>query len=383
MIARVSLRLIVFVGVGLIASAVVACKLPVFRYALERWPADRYQLVAIVDEGSRADASEALSLLQQLGDSNANVDVETIDLSQLSEQQLWQIDGLDGSEEPPRLQVFFPLKDGQRKLCWTGPLTPATIAMWRDSPWRQQIVAEITSGVSAVWILVEGSDAAENERLASQLNQAIARAEKEISIPEGVISRQQAASYLQQHPGASMDDVLRSDIPLKIDFVMRRLPVNADEPAVRAMVSGWNDASETGFGRAFVFPVFGRGRMIEPLWADQFSVDAVVGACRYMVGECNCTLKALNPGVDLLLEANWKDYMDETLVVVEPAVPKTPQALVIPAGSTAVETPPSPKPADSPLASTDSFTRWPAGPLVVVAAAIAMIAAMGLWRRRC
>ncbi len=56
-------RIVLAACVSLVASSVCACKLPVFRYALERWQVDRYRMVAIVDE--RTDAvGHALSELQ-------------------------------------------------------------------------------------------------------------------------------------------------------------------------------------------------------------------------------------------------------------------------------------------------------------------------------
>ena len=32
-----------------LASVAIACQVPVFRYALERWPADNYELVVLHD----------------------------------------------------------------------------------------------------------------------------------------------------------------------------------------------------------------------------------------------------------------------------------------------------------------------------------------------
>lgn len=325
-------RLQVTVCLCLTASSVIACKLPVFRYALERWAVDRYRMVALIDGESNDQVDAALSQLGLIGNSHVNIDVETIDLSKLSEQQLWQVEGLESGAKTPRLYVYFPERDGQRKLCWSGDLTRESVDLWRDSKLRRQIVGDITNGVSAVWILVEGRDAKENARMAKQLQSALTDASETISIPDGVIPLEDASNYLKKHPGSSMDDVLRSEIPLKIDFVSRRLALVDDEQALRAMISGWNDLQGSDSDRAFVFPVFGRGRMIEPLSAEQFSEEAVIAACRYMVGECNCTLKELNPGVDLVLDANWSEFMDESLVIVDPASPESAQTVAIPAG---------------------------------------------------
>jgi hypothetical protein len=188
--------------------------------------------------------------------------------------------------------------------------------------------------VSAVWILVEGTDPLDNDRLELELKSALAKAAAEIPMPDGVIARQDAGVYLQQHPSASMDDVLRCDIPLKIEFSVRRLAADVDqEPALRAMVSGWNDRSQTNSHHGFVFPVFGRGRMIEPLGAEQFSEHSVIQACRNIVAQCSCTVKSLNPGVDLLLDANWNEFIDDSVLIVDRPLPTTPDFVTIPAGT--------------------------------------------------
>ncbi len=316
------------------APAVFACKLPMFRYALERWSADRYRLVAIIDGAPSEQVREATSELERLAGSQANVDVETVDLAQLSEQQLWQVEGLESEADVPLLQVFYPPRAGRSRLCWSGELTAGAVRLWRDSELRRAIVADLTSGVSAVWILVEGTDPLENDRLELELKSAVAKAAAEIPMPDGVIARQDAGVYLQQHPSASIDDVLRCDIPLKIEFSVRRLAADFDqEPALRAMVSGWNDRSQTDSQRGFVFPVFGRGRMIEPLGAEQFSEHAVVQACGNIVAQCSCTVKSLNPGVDLLLDANWREFIDDSVLIVDRPLPTTPDFVTIPAGT--------------------------------------------------
>jgi hypothetical protein len=35
-----------------------------------------------------------------------------------------------------------------------------------------------------------------------------------------------------------------------------------------------------------------------------------------MVGECSCTVKALNPGVDLILNVDWQEQLGPSVVVV-------------------------------------------------------------------
>ncbi|MCS7466996.1 hypothetical protein NZK35_10095 [Stieleria sp. ICT_E10.1] len=313
----------------LFANTANACKVPVFRYALERWPADTYEIVALIDGESTGDAADALAALRSLAGPSINVTTRVVDLATLSEAELWSVEGLESTEQTPLLQVFYPERDGQPALCWSGALTSANLNAWIESPLRENIIREIQTGASAVWVLVEGPDESQNDALRANLQSALRDATAAIAIPEGVIRREEAAQYLQDHPAASMDDVLRCDIPLSIKFTIERLRHDDEnEFAFRAMVDGWTETVEA----PFVFPVFGRGRMIEPLPAADFDAGSIIAACRYLVGECSCSVKALNPGVDLILKTDWQQTLGDQIVMVESADSGEPLELAIPAG---------------------------------------------------
>ncbi len=94
---------------------------------------------------------------------------------------------LSSETQTPLLQVFYPERNGQRKKCWEGELKSATVRDWFESPLRQQITNDIVSGVSIVWILVDGPSDQENQRIADVVTLALDEAESEIAIPEGVI----------------------------------------------------------------------------------------------------------------------------------------------------------------------------------------------------
>ncbi len=322
-------RILCVVLIALFASTANACKVPVFRYALERWPADTYEIVALIDGEPTGDAADALAALRSLAEPSVNVTTRVVDLAALSEAELWSVEGLENTEQTPLLQVFYPERDGQRTLCWSGALTSANLNAWIESPLRKNILREIQTGASAVWVLVEGPDRSQNDALRADLESALREATAAITIPEGVIRREDAAQYLQDHPAASMDDVLRCDIPLSIKFTIERLRHDDEnEVAFRAMVDGWTESIEA----PFVFPVFGRGRMIEPLPAADFDAGSIIAACRYLVGECSCSVKALNPGVDLILKTDWQQTLGDQIVMVESADSGERVELAIPPG---------------------------------------------------
>ncbi|MEL6108583.1 MAG: hypothetical protein AAFU85_21465 [Planctomycetota bacterium] len=315
------------------ATSIWACKVPVFRYALERWPADRYTVVAIIDGAPDPKTEDALQALEVLRSSDANVRVEITDLSKLTEAEFWSVDGLENTDQVPVLQVFYPeYKTGWRRLCWSGDLTAENVDSWRHSPLREQIARKLRSGVSAVWVLIEGEDEAENSQSLRKLELALEEAQSKTTIPEGVIRRRDAASAFEQDATLSMDDVLRCDLPLRVEFSIVVLKHNdPTEWALRAMVQGLAEAEMA----PCTTPVFGRGRMIEPLPMSSFNDESVPRACSYLFGECSCSVKALNPGIDLILDCNWRDLLGDEIIVSETGTATESGPITIPPGKAA------------------------------------------------
>ncbi len=91
-------RTLYVVLIALFASTANACKVPVFRYALERWPADTYEIVALIDGEPTGDAADALAALRSLAEPTVNVTTRVVDLATLSETELWSVEGLESTE---------------------------------------------------------------------------------------------------------------------------------------------------------------------------------------------------------------------------------------------------------------------------------------------
>ena len=76
--------------------------------------------------------------------------------------------------------------------------------------------------------------------------------------------------------------------------------------------------------------------MLDAIDAKELSSQTVMNACQYMVGECSCTVKTQNPGVDLLMAANWSEALGgDTVVIVDTQADLSPQLVEIPRGTTA------------------------------------------------
>ena len=165
-------RLLFAVILVLSVRSAIACKLPVFRYALERWGVDQYRLVALVSDPSQASVREALETLEERRASQWNAKIEIVNLNEMSEDQWWLFEGLDDGAKD-QLQVYFPTGKGEDRLGWSGELNTDSVKQWTSSPIRDSLVMDLANGVSAVWLLVEGDDPAVNDQLEKDLRETL------------------------------------------------------------------------------------------------------------------------------------------------------------------------------------------------------------------
>lgn len=252
--------------------ALQACQVPVFRYALENWSPAPWR--------TRLPATE----LAELQAGAANLEIER-------------------ATGVAALELRLPEGEGEETPVWTGP---ADVAHWTsllDSPTRRELTRRLLAGESAVWLLLESGDAAKDGAAVAVLEQALQAAQSELKLPEGVVTPAQL-----DEPGrkGSPADVLHSDLPLRLAFSVLRL--GRDDPAeavLRAMLMKVEPDLGDYAGEPMVFAVFGRGRALEPLIGRGIHPDNIREAASYLCGACSCEIKEQNPGMDLLLAADW------------------------------------------------------------------------------
>ncbi|MCH1496146.1 MAG: hypothetical protein L7U72_13015 [Rubripirellula sp.] len=316
-------------AVCLAMSPLLACKLPVFRYALERWPVDQYRFVALISHPDSPVVQDAILALKEKQTAAWNAEIEFVNLAELTEEQWWQYEGLEGGDQD-RLQVYFPSKGQNKRLGWQGDLTRESVQRWASSPARKDLIHDLSQGVSAVWWLIEGRDLEKADQIEMEMKSILSQANREIKIPDGVISQADAADYFQSNPGASMDDVLRCSVPLRVDFRLRR--ISSDDVSELGTLAMLRALGVTDSRNAWLVPVFGRGRMLDAIPVDRVDSSVVMNACKYMVGECSCTVKSQNPGADLLLLMNWEKELGVESLVMGATSLLPPVLLSIPEG---------------------------------------------------
>jgi hypothetical protein len=278
------------------AISLHACSVPVFRYALEHWPADPYQAI-VFHRGPLSETEQALvrdlSADGLAGRLYANVSLHTIDLDQNptpEEAEFWR---QLGAETLPWVVVRYPLAVRLPHNVWSGPLSQPALEPILDSPARQEIARRIIDGQSGVWVLLEIGDADFDSAAAKFIETRLAYLMTVLQLP--TLEAQDIASGL----------VSVGNEDLKLEFSVLRLSRNdpAEEAFVKMLLGTEADLGE--IDAPMVFPIFGRGRALYALIGGGINRETIDEAAAFLIGKCSCQVKELNPGTDLLLAADW------------------------------------------------------------------------------
>lgn len=262
---RALLLLVLATGLAPLARG---CNVPVFRFALEHWAADPWVL-AVPAEGRRA-WEEALAPRS----ANLHADVSTGATARLA----------------------APAVDSGKELAW-DLASPRDLVAFLEEPFKKEVVRRLLAGDSTVFVVVGPPAAA--EKVAARVDERLRYLESVIALPE----------LDQSNP----DDALRIHVPLRLRFSTLIVPAEPDGPrslALRALAETALGATvmapELAASEVFVYPIFGRGRVLAavPVNDDlEFTLD---GVCTFLTSACSCQVKQANPGVDLLLDVNWE-----------------------------------------------------------------------------
>lgn len=267
----------------------LACNVPVFRYALERWPADNFE-VTILRRGALPAPEQAVADAMKEASEKyaANFTLAVVDVPGPTNFPL------------PSLTVNFPVDRGMETAAWRGPFTAATGRLLLDSPVRRELARRIVKGDAVVWLLLDG-DAAANKLL----DTALRKLEQEITVPE-------------VDPN---DPRTMGNTELKIAFSV--LPMTRTDPAEKLFVAMLLNAapSLTNAAGPVAFPVFGRGRLLAVLAGKDLNAENIVAVTEYLCGACSCEIKAQNPGMDLLLAVNWEEAIEQRVIQDTPLPP--------------------------------------------------------------
>ena len=365
------------VALALIAPiAAQCCNVPVFRYAMERWWPDLFEVVVF----HRGELSPELEILtQKLKAESAdagkwgNFHVRIVDLAgelKPGVAKLWQS---QTDAKPPWLAVLYPLTAGMNLPAWSAPLNAESVGLLLASPARTQIAQDLIAGKVAAWVVIESGNDEKDRAAVDKLQGWLKEMEKLL------------------RPSDWMENDADPDAPPAsgVSFSVIRLARNAPgEAAFVSMLLSSEDDLAT-FREPIAFPIFGRGRVLYALVGQGITRDNVLETCAFLTGPCSCQAKALNPGIDALMCADWESGIVEEYVPPEEVPPlvglTTGQATATLSPGPATATPPpamsTPPPAAEPPAGSALLVRS-ATLAAVVGLALLTVGALVMRRQR-
>jgi len=304
----------VVLAATLSAVSLWACSVPVFRYALEKWPPDTYR-ATVFHRGPLSTAQEVLArdLTRDglAGRLNANISLQTVDLAQSPAPEGLELWEKLGSPSLPWLVVRYPQASRLPDHILSAPLTEATLKLAFDSPARQEITRRLGHGDSAVWVLLEIGDRQRDDETMKLIETRLNYLAGVLKLP--AIEAQDIAAGLVTVPEGG----------LKLAFSLLR--VSRSDPAEAAFIQMLlgSEADLREIKEPLLFPVFGRGRALYALAGKGISHETLDEAATFLIGKCSCQVKELNPGVDLLLAANW-DKLVQAQITADQSLPTLP-----------------------------------------------------------
>ena len=286
----------------LVVSSVMACNIPVFRYALERWKPDACEIVVFHEGPLASEQLESIETLKtqivrrEKRDTNSLRLVEISDLS-ADEDTLWKsLRAKHPDSELPLVNVRMQLGRGRAANAWSGTLAKAQDVGIFDSPARRELSKRLLNGHSVVWIVVQSAheDNEKRKQLDSRINRILRdnleSLSNSIELPEGI-----------GLPGSE----LHSEIPLLLKFSLLEIDPKDPEEAFLTGLFTQIQPEAFGEGEPLIVPVFGRGRALEVIPASSFSDRLMQDLSVFLSGACSCQVKEQNPGFDLLMSTDW------------------------------------------------------------------------------
>lgn len=302
MIRRIVLLLnLLLVG----ASPSLACNVPVFRYALERWKPSPYEVFVFHKGPLPAEQQRLVTLLDEPA-TVTNVSVVAVDTLKPMDRETREVFNHHAWKATlPFVVVRYPSSRVETPSAWTGPLTEANVRGIMDSPARQRIVKLLARGESAVFVLVSGGDDRTDRTTLTKLKRDLGQTAKEIELP----------------PIEKNDPDLLTDLPVKVSFPIVKVSRTDPREAIFAeMLVNSEDHLPSTKG-PLVFPIFGRGRVLCGLDSEDLGEGEAASECRFLCAACSCKVKEQARGVDLLMAADWDELLQPREAAPEQEMP--------------------------------------------------------------
>ena len=171
------------------ATIAVACNIPVFRYALERWRPDQCQVIIFHDTDFSTQQEQQLQTFEKAttaGGGSANAEIIRSRIGSEKDRnrkELWETLGTKPGVALPYLVMRTSLGTGELVTHWSGPLQDAPDAKLFDSPTRRELSRRLLAGDSVVWLMLKSADNGKNKAMRDMLSGELERLGKSLKLP--------------------------------------------------------------------------------------------------------------------------------------------------------------------------------------------------------
>ena len=281
---RWALQLGMLTLAALLSAPAWGCSIPVCQYAMEHWPAENYEATLLHAQPLKPEEQKLAEKLKQsiAAEPHANLTFAQLDVTQArqEEQFLWK----DGPSEFPRL-VLSCTQFAETVVVWSARFDAAACEGLVQSPVRREIARRLAHGESAVWVLLESGDRAQDDRAARMLDPLLKKTAQELT-----------AQRAEENPEAEW----------KFEFSLLR--VSPGDPAeartLDMLLLGRPKLRK--LGSPVLFPVMGRGLVLGPIFGPGLEQSGIERIAEFIAGPCSCEIKDATPGHDLVLCADWE-----------------------------------------------------------------------------
>lgn len=280
----------------------LSCSTPVFRYALERWPAFLYTVEVIHIGNLNDEQNQAFKLLKETLAGNISTNLRVVETTVTEQHNI-------SEKELPLIRLFYPVESNNPGVLWQGALTKENVNKIVDSPARREIVRRIQKGDAITWILLESADDYQNDLASKILDDELKVLSEELKLSSTATNADGEPleiDIVNKGVHFTMLKVSRSD-PAEEIFVKMLLGTEPDLPFIKSPLA---------------FPVFGRGRVLFALVGRGIKEKLIEETCNSVIGWCSCTIKEDNPGSDLLFSADWEKAVGDSSWIQELEIPE-------------------------------------------------------------
>ncbi len=279
------------------AQPLSACSIPVFRFALERWAPDLFE-VSVFYRGPLSDSDEQrVTRLEDQAVRNGghlNLEVVRCHLEEEVPADLLAVWKSLNDAPLPTVVVRTPRKATGQTIVWRGRLNEPFLNALATSRARREIAQRLLQGDSVVWLFVRGKDLKQANRTRKSLDTALEQVAEQIELPAGI-----------GRPGSE----LLAKVPLRLKFSVVELSADSRDEQVLLQLLRSALSQPPSAGDSLIAPVFGRGRVLNVQSARDLEPEAISDLTTYLCSACSCQVKQQNPGFDLLCEMNWDERL--------------------------------------------------------------------------